>query len=386
MTYPLVEAGELMARRNGSVNPANFPKETFELHSIPAFDAGRAAVLLGKEIGSSKQIVQPNDVMISKIVPHIRRSSVVGASSGMRQVASGEWIVFRSDRFYPNYLRQVLVSDNFHSEFMATVSGVGGSLLRARPAEVAKIKIPLPSIPEQRRIAAILDKADALRAKRREAIAKLDQLLQSVFLEMFGDPETNPKRWPIGVIGDLLESVKYGSSEKAALEGDVPILRMNNLTYAGEMDLTHLKYISEEKAEEKHQVRPGDILFNRTNSKELVGKTAVYAGPTPMAYAGYLVRGRTRPGQSPEYISGFLNSSYGKTTLQGMCKSIVGMANINAREFAAIAIPLPPSDLQKTFQSQVSNIRDRRAMLKRQSDLFGHFFASLQQRAFAGTL
>ncbi len=230
------------------------------------------------------------------------------------------------------------------------------------------LEIPLPPLPEQRRIAAILDKADALRAKRRETVAKLDQLLQSAFLEMFGDPETNSKRWPIGVIGDLLESVKYGSSEKAALEGDVPILRMNNLTYAGEMDLTHLKYISADKAEEKYQVRPGDILFNRTNSKELVGKTAVYAGPIPMAYAGYLVRGRTRPGQSPEYISGFLNSSYGKATLQGMCKSIVGMANINAREFAAIAIPMPPSDLQKTFQSQVSNIRGRRDMLKRQSE------------------
>ena len=161
MSWPTVEAGTLMARRNGSVNPANYPDEIFELHSIPAFDAGKPEITCGKNIGSSKQIVQPNDVMISKIVPHIRRATVVGDVSDYRKIASGEWIVFRSDQFYPNYLRHFLISDIFHSQFMATVSGVGGSLLRARPAEVAKIKIPLPPLEEQRRIAAILDKAEA---------------------------------------------------------------------------------------------------------------------------------------------------------------------------------------------------------------------------------
>ena len=133
----IIEAGELMSRRNGSVNPAKFPNEEFELHSIPAYDAGTPEVLLGKNIGSSKQIVQPNDVMISKIVPHIRRASVVGPSLGRRQIASGEWIVFRSEKVVPSYLRHLLLCDEFHAEFMATVSGVGGSLLRARPAQVA---------------------------------------------------------------------------------------------------------------------------------------------------------------------------------------------------------------------------------------------------------
>lgn len=197
MTREHVFAGELMAVRTGSVDPAKFPDETFELHSIPAFDAGKPEIVTGSQIGSSKQNVQPNDVMISKIVPHIRRAAIVGSTSGLRQIASGEWIVFRSERFHPNYLRHLLISDRFNSQFMSTVSGVGGSLLRARPAEVSKIRIPLPPLPEQRRIAAILDKADALRAKRREAIAKLEQLLQSVFLEMFGDPIANPKGWPL---------------------------------------------------------------------------------------------------------------------------------------------------------------------------------------------
>lgn len=180
MTLPLIEIGELMARRNGSVNPERFPAEEFELHSIPAYDAGAPEITLGAKIGSSKQIVQMNDVLISKIVPHIRRASVVGPSSGRRQIASGEWIVFRSERIVPNYLRHLLLSDEFNAKFMATVSGVGGSLLRARPAEVAKIRIPLPTISEQQRIAAMLDKIIEIQKKHREAIASLNNLLQGL--------------------------------------------------------------------------------------------------------------------------------------------------------------------------------------------------------------
>ena len=249
-----------------------------------------------------------------------------------------------------------------------------------------ELKLPLPTLVEQRRIAAILDKADALRAKRREAIAKLDQLQQSVFVDTFGDPVKNSRGWPIHRICDLLESVKYGSSAKASLEGDVPILRMNNLTYSGEMDLDDLKYITTGQAEEKYLVKSGDILFNRTNSKELVGKTAVYDGPTPMAYAGYLVRGRVLEGHVPEYISAFLNSLWGKAILRNMCKNIVGMANINAKEFGSIELPVPPTHLQVRFQKSVQSIREQKSTLQRHATQLDTLFASLQHRAFSGTL
>lgn len=253
-------------------------------------------------------------------------------------------------------------------------------------ADAYRQRLLLPPVDEQRRIVAILDKADALRAKRREAIAKLDQLLQSVFLDMFGDPATNLKGWAMGVISDLLESVKYGTSEKADLAGNVPILRMSNITYNGEVDLSGLKYLRAESVDNKYLVKPGDLLFNRTNSKELVGKAAVYEGPVPMAYAGYLVRARPRQAAASTYISGFLNSAYGKATLRGMCKSIVGMANINAREFAAISIPLPPQPLQDNYASKVRSIKARRTALVHQQIALDSLFASLQHRAFSGTL
>ncbi|MDC4846147.1 restriction endonuclease subunit S [Acinetobacter baumannii] len=262
--------------------------------------------------------------------------------------------------------------------------GVG--LKHITKAKLEEVQIPLPPLAEQRRIASILDQADKLRQKRQQAIEKLDQLLQATFIDMFGDPISNPKGWDVGCIGDMLESVKYGSSDKATLEGEIPILRMNNLTYSGEMDLTDLKYITKVQADEKYLVKEGDILFNRTNSKELVGKTAVYVGPEPMAYAGYLVRARTKANYAPEYISAFLNSPWGKEKLQSMCKSIVGMANINAKEFQSIVLPIPPENEQIQFKNKVLTIREKKRLLINQLSILDTLFKSLQNQAFSGNL
>lgn len=263
---------------------------------------------------------------------------------------------------------------------------VGGGQPNISQAVIKDLEVPLPPLNEQRRIAFILEKADELRQKRQQAIEKLDQLLQATFIDMFGDPVSNPKGWDVGCIGDMLESVKYGSSDKATLEGEIPILRMNNLTYSGEMDLTDLKYITKVQADEKYFVKEGDILFNRTNSKELVGKTAVYVGPEPMAYAGYLVRGRTKANYAPEYISAFLNSPWGKEKLQSMCKSIVGMANINAKEFQSIVLPIPPENEQIQFKNKVLTIREKKRLLINQLSILETLFKSLQNKAFSGTL
>ena len=388
MNWDTIALGDIAVQRGGSVDPKKFQEEVFELYSIPAFDSGTPEIVKGSEIGSSKKCVQSNDVMISRIVPHIRRAWVVEAKKDYRQIASSEWIIFRSEKIWPNYLRWVLVGDVFHSAFMRTVSGVGGSLLRARPAEVYKIKIPLPPLAEQKRIAGILDAADALRATRREALAHLDALLQATFLDLFGDPVLNPMGWEMGVVGDLLKSANYGTSKKADVEnGEYPILRMNNITYSGAWDFTSLKYIDlDEKDLPKHLVHKGQILFNRTNSKELVGKTAVFRREEPMAFAGYLVRGIVNNAADPEYIGAFMNTPQMKQFLQNKCKSIVGMANINAKEFQAIPIPKPPLDLQRRFAAIVAAVERQKARQRVHLAELDTLFAALQQRAFTGEL
>ncbi len=263
----------------------------------------------------------------------------------------------------------------------ATVKGITLDFLKS-------LEIPLPPLDEQKRIAAILDKADAIRRKRQQAINLADDFLRGVFLDMFGDPVTNPKGFPIGTIRDFVETANYGSSGKASeTEGEYPMLRMGNITYEGGWDFTNLKYIDlNEKDKPKYLTQKGDLLFNRTNSKELVGKTAVFEEDNPMAIAGYLIRVRTNELGNNYYLSGYLNSAHGKKTLVGMCKSIVGMANINAQELQNIKILLPPIELQNEFQNIVKATKHKLKTFDKSNELLNDNFNSLSQKAFAGEL
>ena len=233
----------------------------------------------------------------------------------------------------------------------------------------------------------MLDRAEALRAKRRAALAQLDALTQSLFLDLFGDPATNPRGWPVRVIGDLLESASYGTSEKSGADGEFPVLRMNNISRTGEMDFTDLKFMDlPANLHGRYLVRAGDVLFNRTNSPELVGKTGIYREPKPMAYAGYLIRLRVTKENDPEFLARFLNSGYSKRMLRGMCKSIIGMANINATEIQAMKIPLPPLDLQREFARRVAAVERLKTSQRAALAELDALFAALQHRAFRGEL
>lgn len=330
------------------------------------------------------------DVLVAKITPCFENGKIAQArlprSHGF---GSTEFHVVRArpgiaeSRYLHHYLRLEEVRANGQRR----MTGSGGQ--RRVPASfLADLAIPLPPLEEQRRIAAILDQAETLRTQRRTALALLDSLTQSLFLDMFGDPVANPKGWAIGKIGDMLESASYGTSEKSGTEGEFPVLRMNNITRNGDLDLGDLKYMDLHQADhEKYLVRAGDVLFNRTNSAELVGKAAIVpASAPPLAYAGYLVRLRVNEANHPMYLARFLNTPYAKRMLRGMCKSIVGMANINAKEIQAMRIALPPLPLQQIFATRIASIEALKATHRRALAALDALFASLQQRAFTGAL
>lgn len=166
---------------------------------------------------------------------------------------------------------------------------------------------------------------------------------QSRFVELFGVYPLNPKGWETATIRDIVTDVRYGSSRPAVDGGKYPYLRMNNITYGGELDLTDTKRIDIPDNElDKCTVRRGDVLFNRTNSKELVGKTCVYNRDEMMVLAGFVIRVRVTERILPEFLSAFLNTDFSKRMLLGMCKAAIGQANINAQEMQDIGIYLPP--------------------------------------------
>jgi type I restriction enzyme S subunit len=263
--YSFVELGELMPKeRRGSIDPADYPNEVFDLLSIPAYDKGSPDCTSGSEIGSAKQLVKPGDVLLSKIVPHIRRAWVVGAPVNGRQIASSEWIVFRGHEADPRYLRHFFLSDGFHRQFMQTVSGVGGSLLRARPRYVANIIIPLPPLEEQRRIAAILDKGEAIKA----LVAKREKVFHAVEESLFAALHEGDNRDLAGRPCSLSDVYWFqegpGVRNWQFTPSGVKLLNVGNITIDGRVDLRKTeRHVSEDEAFGRYShflVDEGDLL------------------------------------------------------------------------------------------------------------------------------
>ena len=262
--------------------------------------------------------------------------------------STGFCVLEPSELVTTDYLRVFLKSDLF--QIQKDKHSKGATQKAINNEGISKIKIPLPPLETQKKIVEALDKAQVLIDARKEQIRLMDELVKSQFIEMFGDQKSNPMNWDDGTIRDIVSEVKYGTSKPAIDGGNYKYLRMNNITYEGELDLTSLKYIDMDDDEyEKYVVRKGDVLFNRTNSKELVGKTCVFDYKEEMIIAGYIIRVRVNEKAVPEYLSAFLNSKYGKEKLFSMCKAIVGQANINAQELQDIKVLIPPNTLQAEF-------------------------------------
>ena len=381
---PMIPVGDLMVARGGSVNPLQFPDEEFDLYSIPAFDAGQPEIALGAEIGSTKQIIQPNDVLLSKIVPHIRRAWVVGDDRGRRLIGSGEWIVFRSEKVFPSYLRHVLVGDPFHQQFMQTVSGVGGSLLRARPAFVASIQIPLPPLEEQRRIAAILDQAETLRTQRRTALALLDSLTQSLFLDMFGDPVANPKgfiKQPLSVVAEITTGSTPGRGADGYYGGNIPWVKTTEVT-GGEIHDTEEKLTEAGLKAIRGKLHPiNSIVVAMYGQGQTRGRCALLRIEASCNQACGVIK------PSEEFVPWFMFTqlllAYERLRALGRGGN---QENLNLQLLGSFEVLVPPLPLQQTFATRIASIEALKTTHRRALAALDALFASLQQRAFAGQL
>ena len=227
---------------------------------------------------------------------------------------------------------------------------IGGVIKYIKLGNLTEAVITVPSIDRQKEIVEVLKKVGNILENYSKKLCQLDVLIKARFVDLFGDPIKNPKGWEIVTIGDVVTEVRYGTSKPAVEGGKYPYLRMNNLTADGHLDLNDLKYIDIPDDEiEKCVVRKGDILFNRTNSIELVGKTAVFDLPEDMVIAGYIIRVRLNERILPEVFSQYMNLEALKDILRSMAKGAVNQANINAQELQSIKVYIPDMGLQKQF-------------------------------------
>lgn len=256
---------------------------------------------------------------------------------------------------------------------------------------VADLVIPLPPLEEQRRIAAILDQTETLRTQRRTALALLDSLTQSLFLDMFGDPVANPKGWSMSTIGDLAE-VQGGlqvTSARKNLPVEVPYLRVANV-YRGVLDLSEIKTIRATPAEIQRTTLVKDDLLvveGHGNPNE-IGRAALWNGEIEQCvHQNHLIRARFDCTKvEPVFASEYVNSPGGRQHLLRAGKSTSGLNTISVSNVRETPIALPPLPLQQTFATRIAAIEALKATHRRALAALDALFASLQQRAFAGAL
>jgi len=318
--YPLVPVGRFMKEGVKTVDPRTAPDEIFELWSIPAYDAGSPELLRGAEVGSQKKVVTPGDVLLSRIIPHIRRGWVVRENSdGRRQIASTEWIVFSSAEVVPGFLRQLLVSDFFHASFMQTITGVGGSLSRANPGAVAEIQIPLPPLEVQKEIVAEIE---VYQKVINGARAVLDHYRPHIPIH----PD-----WPMVELGEVCDLYQPKTITQQDLVEDGPYL-----VFGANGIIGRYNQYNHQEAEVLITCRGATCgTVNKSEPKSWVTGNAMVAKPRDERI-------------SRDFLFSLLKGSDLASTISGSAQP-----QITRQSLAPFKIPLPPIDAQNEIVAEI---------------------------------
>lgn len=353
----------------------------------------------GRLIGSERKVA-----IIDDYLPYIlhegdlllaRTGNTVGKSYLYRKedgesIFAGYLIRFQinPEILLPRYAFYFTLSPSY-KDWVKSKKRVGGQP-NINGREYASLPIPHPEeIREQHRIVEILDQADSLRRKRREADGLREKVLPALFHRAFGDPASKSSSRGGCLIGDIVTETQYGSSQKADGDtSDTPVLRMNNISFLGDLDTSELKFAKLSESDwAKYQLEEGDILFNRTNSKELVGKTGLWDGRFPAVCASYLIRVKVDKSRVlPEVLWAYMNTPFIKGILQNMARKAIGMANINAKELRSLPFFMPDRDLQFSFVDQLKVVTGLSQKQKESRQSLEMLFQSLLHRAFNGRL
>ena len=328
------------------------------------------------------------DVLVAKITPCFENGKMALADNLAHELGFGttEFHVFRpSERITGPYLFNLLRAPYVRKAGAMKMKGAAGQ--RRVPADFfAALQIPLPPLAEQKRIAGILDAADALRAKRREALAQLDTLLQSTFLDMFGDPVTNPMGWDQCVVGDVVHAAKDGPHVSPTYaESGVPFLSTRHIK-PGEVVWEDLKYIDQDEANRQwKKCKPefGDILYTKGGTTGIAARVT-----TSEPFAVWVHVALLKPMVKkvhPIWIEAMLNSAYCYTQSQRYTHGIANR-DLGLKRMVNIQMYLPLLAEQHRFAAIGESVEHQKASQRAHLDELDTLFASLQSRAFRGEL
>jgi len=279
-------------------------------------------------------------------------------------------------KFLPEFLYYFFC---YRKEFLAS-QAQGGAQPNISQVKIKNLEVPVPPLSEQQSIVDYLDSAfakiDAMKANAEKSLNEAKALFQASLKEMLEPKEG----WEEKKLGDICSDIRYGTSTPSNENGEYKYLRMNNITNDGFLDVSHYKTISlPEKELEKCLVKRGDIIFNRTNSRELVGKSCVFTEDENMVIAGYLIRIRLKEGFEPQFITYSMNLQRSLGLFQHLIVGAVHQANISANNIQKVIINYPPLSEQQSIVETLDSLKSKVDRLKANYDKISQECDALKQ-------
>lgn len=311
-----------------------------------------------------------------------------------RAVFASYLIRVRPDRSQvePRYLSWFFQTTDYWRQITSSASGTAQPGVNA--SKLRELSVPTPELGEQRHIADILDKADALLRKRKATIALTEELVRSTFLEMFGDPVSNPKNWPVKALGEVLAEIESGWSPvclaRPATDQEWGVLKLGAVTFGRYSDSENKALGSNHSPACELEVKAGDILFARKNTYEHVAACVLVQNTRSRLMIPDLVfRLVLAPnsGVLPPVLWAMLSHAGKRRQIQGLAGGTAGsMPNISKERLRTVTIPVPPEPLQARFARELQRIENLRGACVVAVHEAEQLYGSLSNRAFSGQL
>ena len=371
-------------------NPSQEPSAEFRYVDIRGIDRTQKTIAESSSIrgadapSRARKVIRTDDVIVSTVRPNLNAVAMIPAELD-GQIASTGFCVLRANRelVEPRYLFYRAISPDFVGSLTAKVRGASYPAVSDR--DVLDAEIPVPSLPEQRRVVEVLDQADRIRRLRAEADAKADRILPALFLKMFGDPVANPMAWPVKRFERVCES-RLGKMLDARQQTGLhprPYLRNANVYWDRLVLDDVLEMDFDEGDRTEFRLQRGDVLICEGGE---VGRCAIWNDELPECYFQKALH-RVRPlseATAPEFIVYLLWALARRGALRDAV-SHVTFSHLTGVKLKALLIPVPPTSLQKEFATRVhvfkQSVRGGDTVPRMDT-----LFASLLHSAFSGAL
>ena len=339
--------------KSESINPAKTPDTIFEMYSVPIYETGHPEYLRGGEIASNKTVVQKNDILLCKINPRINRVWVVSDESDKQNIASSEWIVVRNSEYNSEFLAWYFRTPKFQQLMTSEVTGIGGSLTRAQPKCVAEYPVPVIDRKKQDEIVDVLNKCKFIIDSRQKELLELDDLIKARFVEMFGNPVINEKRWKQKSLGEITTKIGSGATPKGGKgmyqEEGITLIRSMNVRN-GLFEYKELAHISDEQAAKPDNVaiEENDVLLNITGAS--VARSCVVPSKIlPARVNQHVCIIRCKECIFPEFLNKLLIDDNYQKLLWSIAGAGATREAITKQQVESLQIIMPPVELQKDF-------------------------------------